>query len=114
MNRIARHALTAAVVLAAGTFASRASAIIVTAYDADTSLTRNGTAANDYAQQITLAGPAGPTAIYGYTLGLDWSNFAIGAQNLTIDVYTGANLSGSTPNALAGATLVDSSSVPIT
>jgi hypothetical protein len=105
--------LLAAIAILTLAQATTSKAAIFNAYDARIGPPFTGTNDTHYAQQITLAGAPGPTAIYGYTLDLDWSNYLAGNQTLTLDLYAGANLSSITPNALASATLLDSSSVVV-
>jgi hypothetical protein len=73
-------------------------------YDADTGLSSFGSVANHYAQQVTLAGPDEAYSINEISLlGLNWYNVSVGAQEVSVNFYTGANLGPTATNALATA-----------
>jgi hypothetical protein len=109
-NRAVRAAALSAVACVGGFFASSASASLVTGFDAYTGKQPPASStATYYAQQMTLAPSAGYD-IYGFApIGLGWTSIADGAQMMDIQIYTGANLSPTASNALAGATLVNDS-----
>jgi hypothetical protein len=58
-----------------------------------------------YLQQVTVAGPAGSYSITSMTFGINWSD-ASADQGLVLDFYTGLDLSGTSTDALAGATFI--------
>jgi hypothetical protein len=78
----------------------------VVAYDATVLPAAPQAGVISYLQQLTLAGPNGTYSITGMTFGINWSD-ASADQGLVLDFYTGLDLSGTSTNALAGATFID-------
>jgi hypothetical protein len=66
----------------------------------------NSTSITHFAEQVTVGGPA-PAIIHGMQIGLNFLDHPSSAQSMDIQIYTGANLSPTATNALAGATLIE-------